>query len=57
MQDERFIADSLCMSVGGLQKKKKLALKKILFTLGIYNPSCYVSEDEIVSKLGTLLTQ
>ena len=31
MQDERFVADFLNLSVGGLQKKKLLALKKILF--------------------------
>lgn len=54
MQDERFVADFLNLSVGGLQKKKLLALKKILFFIGFTNPKKSVTEDEIIRKLGEL---
>jgi len=54
MQDERFVADFLNLSVGGLQKKKLLALKKILFFIGFTNPKKSVTEEEIIRKLGEL---
>ncbi len=54
MQDERFVADFLNLSVGGLQKKKLLALKKILFFIGFTNPKKSITEEEIIRKLGEL---
>lgn len=54
LHSEDFIADTLFMSVGGIQKKKKIALDKILFLLGLHGRNHYVSEEEIKTKLGIL---
>lgn len=45
-QDERYVADTLNMSVSVLQKKKRIALKKILYILG-FSRKKYVFREEI----------
>lgn len=53
-QDERFVADILGMSVSVLQKKKCIALKKILYILGFARKT-NVSRTEIERKIDAFL--
>ena len=53
-QDERFVADTLGMSVSVLQKRKRIALKKILYILG-FSRKTNVFREEIEREIDAFL--
>lgn len=54
-QDENFVADTLNMSLSVLQKRKRIALKKILYILGFARKT-NVFRTEIERKLEVFLS-
>lgn len=55
LQDEQFIADKYNMSLACLQRKKKIAIGKLMFFLRLYDNKTHIKETEIRDKIDAIL--